>query len=121
MARPKKSEAFERREQINLRLTLEQKEVLRQRAIACGLTQTEYARRVIFGIPVSFKQEADPKLIVALNRIGVNLNQMSRIFNSKAIPAPEDLEHSLKTLNQVLDQLQWGDETQSCEDDETPS
>jgi Bacterial mobilisation protein (MobC) len=120
MARPKKSEAFERSEQINLRLTLDEKEALRQRAIACGLTQTDYARRVIFGVPVSFKQEADPKLIVALNRIGVNLNQMSRMFNSKAMPVPEDLEYALKTLNHLVDQLQWGYETQSCEDDKTP-
>jgi hypothetical protein len=121
MARPKKSETFERREQINLRLTSDEKEALRQRAIACGLTQTDYARRIIFGVPVSFKQEADPKLIIALNRIGVNLNQMSRMFNNKAIPAPEDLEHALKTFNQVIDHLQWGDETQSCENNNPTS
>jgi uncharacterized protein (DUF1778 family) len=121
MARPKKSEAFERREQINLRLILDEKEALQQRATACGLTQTDYARRIIFGVPVSFKQEADPKLIVALNRIGVNLNQMSRMFNSKAMPAPEDLKHALKTLNQILDHLQWEEETQSCEDNKPSS
>lgn len=105
MARPKKADDT-RTEQVNLRLTVEEKQCLHERATGCGLTPTDYARRVMFGVPMAFKEKSDPALIVALNRIGVNLNQMTRVFNSGSQVPPFVLTEILQSLSVLLDKMQ---------------
>jgi hypothetical protein len=105
MARPKKQDDYGRTEQVNLRLTIEEKQHLHERAIACGLTPTEYARRVIFSVPVSFRQEVDPALIFSLKKIGNNLNQISKVFNSGSQPPPIALTNIIEKVADVLNEV----------------
>ncbi|MEO1322259.1 MAG: plasmid mobilization relaxosome protein MobC [Pseudomonadota bacterium] len=80
MARPKKAETEKRTEQLNLRYTLDEKERIRVAAARAGLRPSEYIRRRALNIPVPVKaanSAVDPALIVALNRIGNNVNQLA--------------------------------------------
>jgi hypothetical protein len=105
MARPRKDE-FGRCERVNVRLTTEEKQELKRRAEACGLSGVEYMRRVMFGLPIVFKQKADPALIADLNDIGGKLNQMAKVFNSGAVVPPHALERELKRLNEALNRIE---------------
>lgn len=105
MVRPKKSEDDKRSFQMNLRFSLEEIVALEERAKSCGVSVTAYARRVILGVPISFQEKADPALVVALNKIGVNLNQMTHAFNREAIIPSSALEKTLEQVNKTLDRL----------------
>ena len=80
MARPKKDTAEKRDQRFNLRYTLAEMEHIRTQAQAAGLDPHEYARRRTLGHVVTSapSSTADPALIVALNRVGNNVNQLAR-------------------------------------------
>lgn len=82
MARPKKKVAEQRRASTRCDLTLAEKEELAQMVSASGLpSEAEFVRRAIFGAKIvtpALSSSADPALIVALNRVGNNVNQLAR-------------------------------------------
>ena len=102
MARPKKEKELKHSHRIYLRLTDTEYEIVAENAKATNLPLAEYARRQIMNEKLTAKYEivADlpqlKKLIAELGKIGSNLNQIARHFNSGGI-------HSLE-MRQAIDQ-----------------
>ncbi len=108
MARPKKLTEDTRTERLNLRLLPDERAEIEIGAAAVGISPSDYARRLIIGgrikrAPVA---KADPTLVLAINRAGVNLNQIARTMNSGAGHVPRDLADTLVRINRLLDKLQ---------------
>lgn len=79
MARPKKQTDEKRDQRFNLRFTLAEIEHLRAQAETAGLPLNEYARRRVLGHVVApAPRQADAALVSELNRVGVNVNQLTR-------------------------------------------
>lgn len=104
MARPKKEGQLLHTHQIMLRLTDTEYEIVAENARNANLTLAEYARKQIMNkkVTVKFEIVADvpelKKLISEFGKIGSNLNQIARHFNSGGI-------HSLemrKAINQSI-------------------
>lgn len=110
MARPRKEHIEARSERLNLRLTQGERATLEANAAAARVPPTDYARRLALGGQVTIVQTkaADPQLVLALNRVGVNLNQIARAINAHTGFSPADLSCTLARLNQLLDDLQEG-------------
>lgn len=95
MARPKKATELKRSHPIMLRLTDTEYEIISESAKAASLPLAEYARRLVMGKQVKIKYEivADlpelKKLIAEFGKIGSNLNQIARHFNSGGIHSQE--------------------------------
>ena len=108
MARPKKQQPDTRSERLNLRLLPDERAIIRARAAASGLSPTDYARRRVLGgkLAVVAPRRADPALVLAVNRAGVNLNQIARALNSGLGHNPHELSETLARLNRLLDRLQ---------------
>ena len=102
MARPKKEKELKHSHRIYLRLTDTEYEIVAENAKATNLPLAEYARRQIMNEKLTAKYEivADlpqlKKLIAEFGKIGSNLNQIARHFNSGGI-------HSLE-MRQAIDQ-----------------
>lgn len=111
VARPKKQMQDARSERLNLRLQPDERAEVETRAVALGLTPSDYARRLVIGgrLASVVAAKADPSLVLAINRAGVNLNQIARTMNSGAGHIPLDLADTLARINSLLDRLQ-GDE-----------
>lgn len=95
MARPKKEKALKRSHQIMLRLTDTEYEVISANAKNASLPLAEYARKLITGKQprITYELVADlpelKKLIAEFGKIGSNLNQIARHFNSGGIHSQE--------------------------------
>ena len=95
MARPKKESALRRIHPVMLRFTDAEYERLLSHAEAAGLPLAEYIRRQVTGKQVKVRYEivADlpelKKLIAEFGKIGSNLNQIARHFNSGGIHSQE--------------------------------
>lgn len=95
MARPKKAKELKRNHPIMLRLTNTEYEIVLGNARASSLPVAEYARKLVTGKQVKIKYEivADApelkKLIAEFGKIGSNLNQIARHFNSGGIHSHE--------------------------------
>ena len=91
MARPKKDRELQHKHQIMLRLTDTEYEIVSESAKTAHLPLAEYARKQIMQQKVTAKYEivADlpelKKLIAEFGKIGSNLNQIARHFNSGGI------------------------------------
>ena len=91
MARPKKDTALRRSHPVMLRFTDAEYARLLSHAKAANLPLAEYLRRQVTGKKVMVKYEivADlpelKKLIAEFGKIGSNLNQIARHFNSGGI------------------------------------
>lgn len=95
MARPKKDTALRRSHPVMLRFTDAEYARLLSHAKAANLPLAEYLRRQVTGKKVMVKYEivADlpelKKLIAEFGKIGSNLNQIARHFNSGGIHSQE--------------------------------
>ena len=91
MARPKKDKELRHKRQIMLRLTDTEYEIVAENAKAANLPLAEYVRKQVMKQKVIAKYEivADlpelKKLIAEFGKIGSNLNQIARHFNSGGI------------------------------------
>ena len=91
MARPKKDRELRHKHQIMLRLTDTEYEIISENAKAANLPLAEFARKQIMNQKVIAKYEivADlpelKRLIAEFGKIGSNLNQIARHFNSGGI------------------------------------
>lgn len=111
MARPKKDQTESRGERLTLRLRPGERAQLAARASAAGLTLSEFARVAALGQaaeipPPAAVVAADPALVLAINRIGVNLNQIAHGLNRTLGFVPEDVRTTLERVNSYLDQVQ---------------
>lgn len=107
MARPRKEPEITYTHHINLRLTDLQYKIISENTKAAGLSLSEYIRRQLIKGKVIAKYElvADlpelKRLISAFGKIGSNLNQIARHFNTGGI-------HSLemrKAIGQSLSEI----------------
>ena len=104
MARPKKEKELRHNHQIMLRLTDTEYEIVAANAKAANLSLAEYARKQIMNKRVIVKYElvADlpelKKRIGEFGKIGSNLNQIARHFNSGGIHSQE----MRKAINQSI-------------------
>ena len=95
MARPKKDKELKHKHQIMLRLTDTEYEIVSESAKAAHLPLAEYVRKQIMKQKVTAKYEivADlpelKKLVAEFGKIGSNLNQIARHFNSGGIHSQE--------------------------------
>ena len=94
MARPRLDEQERRERTVGVRVTAAEAAELRERAQAARLSMGAYLRRRALGQRV--RMAAELRLGAAelreLNRIGVNLNQMARALNSRAVSSPQGNE-----------------------------
>ena len=107
MARPKK-EQEEKRDCVlpPLRCTAVERNIIKQRAIAAGLTQSTYLRNMAVSGRVVVKQsKADFELVKQLRHIGVNLNQMTRAMHQTSGEIPAMLSATLARLQTLLDRV----------------
>lgn len=95
MARPKKEKRLLHNHQIMLRLTDAEYEIISTHAKSANLPLAEYVRKQIMNKKVIIKYElvADlpelKKLIAEFGKIGSNLNQIARYFNTGGIHSQE--------------------------------
>jgi dihydrodipicolinate synthase/N-acetylneuraminate lyase len=90
---------------VSTRLTAAQYEELEEWAAACGLPVAAYVRRAVLGMPVSparlRRREVRPA-IAALNQVGNNLNQLTKLAHGGMVfPAEVAL-----AVGQVLAEVQ---------------
>ena len=95
MARPKKDKELKRTNRIYLRFTDTEYEMISTNAKNANLPLAEYVRKQVMGKKVVAKYEivADvpelKRLIAEFGKIGSNLNQIARHFNSGGIHSQE--------------------------------
>ena len=95
MARPKKEKELLNNHQIMLRLTDTEYEIVAAKAKDANLPLAEYVRKQVLNKKIIAKYEivADlpelKKLIAEFGKIGSNLNQIARYFNSGGIHSQE--------------------------------
>ena len=95
MARPKKDKELRHKHQIMLRLTDTEYEIISESAKAAHLPLAEYVRKQVMKQKITAKYEivADlpelKKLVAEFGKIGSNLNQIARHFNSGGIHSQE--------------------------------
>lgn len=124
MARPRKAKDSVREVRLNLRLTLEERAQLEAKASAALLSPSDFARQAALGARIEaaratasgggLAEPLAPKAktpdgiehVVALNRIGVNLNQIARTLNAGLGLVPAELDNCLARVNQLLDDWQ---------------
>ena len=81
---------------------------------AAGLTPTAYCHLAAIGAQIEAPPSrvarstapADIAQVVALNRVGVNLNQIARALNSGVGLVPAELDATLERVNTLLDDWQ---------------
>jgi hypothetical protein len=113
MARPKKAPEEKRDARISPRFTTAEQAEVEQNASALGISPPEFARRRIlsYRLPeAAMSEQARASLGAAFNRLGVNLNQITRKLNSlNRGPVPSALEDELQALrdriNAEMDKL----------------
>ncbi len=104
MARPKKEKELKHTHRIYLRLTDTEYEIVSANAKDANLSLAEYVRKQVMNQKIIIKYEivADlpelKKLIAEFGKIGSNLNQIARHFNSGGIHSQE----MRKAINQNL-------------------
>jgi hypothetical protein len=109
MARPKQSSTDNRTERLTVRLRVDERVALDDRARRVGLSASEFTRAAALGAEIGAMQSpslVDPELIRAINRIGVNLNQIARSLNSGIGMVPAALADTLAQVNAYLDRVQ---------------
>lgn len=95
MARPKKEKELRHNHQIMLRLTDTEYEIVSANTKNANLPLAEYARKQVINKKVIVKYELVTdlpelkKLIAEFGKIGSNLNQIARHFNSGGIHSQE--------------------------------
>lgn len=85
MARPPKDPEDRRDDQLNIRLSDRERVRLEYRAAALGITLAEFMRDRGLGYRLSRRaaeRQADALTLATLNRLGVNLNQLTHYANA---------------------------------------
>ena len=78
---------------VSFRLSEEEKELLEKRATKLGVTRSEYIRQMVLqGFVINHRNEVIQDLVVAVNRIGVNINQIARVCNETRNVYASELE-----------------------------
>jgi hypothetical protein len=90
------------------RLTVDQFETLEERAQACGLPIAALIRKVLVGLNPVPRRPIVRAAIVAVNRVGNNLNQLVHLAHTGVVLAPEilgvlaEVKEQFKVLQDAL-------------------
>ena len=113
MARPKKEAQAARQVRLNLRLTADERAALDAAARAAGQSPSDYARMRALAVSSSARGASraipallDSAAIVALNRVGANLNQLARRVNAGDVLQPGELPETLAAINDQLGRIE---------------
>jgi len=83
---------------VSTRFSPEQYEAIRERARDCGLQVAAYARLAVLGVTPVLRRGSDVRpAIAALNRVGNNLNQLTRLAN-QGMPFPAELATTIASV-----------------------
>lgn len=94
---------MQKKYEICLRLSQEEKVRLENSARRCGLSRTAYLRRLILGREVKARPSQEIKdLRTEIHHIGNNINQIARSVNA-GIARAEDAKRGLYLLDQVYE------------------
>ena len=111
MARPRLDDEERRARTVGVRVTEAEEAELRERAQAARLSIGAYLRRRALGQRV--RMAAELRLGAAelreLNRIGVNLNQMARALNSRAVSSPAETQAVVERVGELVAKLLAGE------------
>jgi Bacterial mobilisation protein (MobC) len=83
----------------------EQFAAIEEHARACGLTVTAFIRQVVLGFTPAARRPLERSAIVAVNRVGNNLNQLVHLANS-GILLPPDLMRAVAAVRAEIHSLQ---------------
>ena len=95
-------------------MSVDELDQLQSKALSAGLSVGDMARQAALGTPIHTAAPV-PTLavapagvahIVALNRVGVNLNQIARALNANTGFVPAELDDTLKRVCDLLDEWQ---------------
>ena len=118
MARPRLDEQERRARTVGVRVTAAEEAELRERAQAARLSIGAYLRRRALGQRV--RSAAELRLGAAelreLNRIGVNLNQMARALNSRAVSSPAETQAAVERVGELVAKLLAGERSDGGQD-----
>jgi hypothetical protein len=106
------------------RFTEEQFEALESYACQCGLTVTAFIRKVVLGVKPIARRPLAHSAIVAVNRVGINLNQLVKLANSGVVLTPELLavvRHVLAEVRAVRNALLRADAGSDSDDERDSS
>ena len=94
---------MQKKYEICLRLSQEEKTLLENSARCCGLSKTAYLRRLILGAEVRALTSQEIKAIrTEIHHIGNNINQIARSVNA-GIATAEDARRGLFLLDKVYE------------------
>ena len=92
-----------------VRLTPDELDAVREAAARAGLTLSDYVRRLVLGHRVvAARADTDAAVLADLNRVGVNLNQMTRRVNVTGAVPPE-LRAALAEVRAAVEKLAGGE------------
>jgi lambda repressor-like predicted transcriptional regulator len=103
MARPQKQTETHRPHRLSVRVSADELAAFTERVKLAGVNPSEYLRQAALRRRVSVPsaaRRADPLVIAELNRIGVNLNQLTKTANStgKVPPALDQLCRKIEEI-----------------------
>lgn len=102
MARPRKKDEDHRRQFLRVRVTSGELATIDERARLAGMSRSDYLRHTALAgrLRIARQAIADPAVIAALHRIGVNLNQITKTANilGKAPPALDQLCRKIEAI-----------------------
>lgn len=88
---------------FSLRLTPEEKELLNNKAALCSLSPNNFLRKSIREDKIIIEDlEGKRSIAKELNKIGVNLNQISRIVNMNGNINNQEMEELKENFNMIL-------------------
>lgn len=86
----------------SVRFTVEEWELIQRKARSANIPPTTFLRRA--GLQRKVIHRTTPEAIQALNRVGVNLNQLTRIANTTG-HVPAELQAVLARVEEAVDEL----------------
>ena len=93
------------RYELCLRLRQAEKDMLENNAAKCGISKSDYLRRLIMGTTVRARPSGEIReLRVEVHRIGNNINQIARGVNSGQV-TPETAQRALFLLGKVYEMM----------------
>ncbi|MBW3099266.1 plasmid mobilization protein [Pseudohoeflea coraliihabitans] len=104
--RPKKAPGEQRSERLSgVSLTPAERHHVEAQAERAGLPVSEFCRRAILGQRIRPRRSAsDDRLLVELNRVGVNLHQIVRALNFKK-GIPRDIDEAIQAVTRVVEKV----------------
>ena len=105
--RPRKALDEKRTERLSgVRLTAAERVHVEAQAALAGLSVAEFARRAVLGVRVAPRRsETDGRLLVEVNRVGVNLAQLVKALHFRQTPLVSEIEATVSEVRTVLDRL----------------